>query len=72
MNDCVRLYVCPGMYVVEGLPMPWVPGRAWVMDGRGNYHTDDVHAFASIVKQLKRLHVEYCAARLSFVPSHIV
>jgi hypothetical protein len=60
------------MYVMEDLPMPWVPGKAWVMDGHGNYHTDDVHVFASMVKQLKQLHIDYYAARLSFVPSHIV
>ena len=67
-----RLYVCPGLYVMEDLPMPWVPGKSWIMDEHGNYHTDDVHVFASMVKQLKQFHIQYTVARLSFVPSHIV
>ena len=64
-----RLYVCPGMYVVEN--SPWVMDN-WIHDGQDNYHTWDVRAFANMVQTLKAYHVEYYAARLSFVPSHIV
>ena len=67
-----RLYVCPGLYVIEDLPLPYYPGSPWVRDGYGAFHTDDVRAFANLVQGLKHEHIEYCAARLSFVPSHIV
>lgn len=68
----ISLYVCPGMYVVENLPLPWYLAKPWARDDHGRFHTDDVRLFASLVKALKREHVEYHAARLSFVPSHIV
>ena len=70
MTDYVRLYVCPGMYVVESLP--WMPSDIWIHDGNGAHHTDDVHAFANMVQALKHHAIPYYAARLSFVPSHIV